>query len=133
MENDILAGKVAVVAGGGKNLGGLISRKLAEQGVKVAVHFNSDSSGAAADNVVAAVQRSGGTAFSLQGDLTQVAAVRQLFDTTIRQYGAVDIAINTTGMVIKKPFIAIAEEDYDKSLRSMRKRRFFSCRRPAGD
>ena len=44
MAEHTLNGKVAVVAGGGKNLGGLISTKLAEAGAKVVVHHHSESS-----------------------------------------------------------------------------------------
>lgn len=125
MANITLAGKVAVVGGGGKNLGGLIARKLAEHGAKVAVHFNSEASIAAAEVVVASVRRGGGSAFSLQGDLTRVASVRQLFDATVRHYGGVDIAINTTGLVIKKAFVDIAEDEYDQIFAINSKAAFF--------
>ena len=43
-----LAGKVAVIAGGGKNLGALIARQFAESGVRaIALHYNSEASRAA--------------------------------------------------------------------------------------
>jgi NAD(P)-dependent dehydrogenase (short-subunit alcohol dehydrogenase family) len=55
-----------------------------------------------------------GSAFALQGDLTRVAAVVRLFDEAVKRYGRVDIAINTVGQVLKKPFVETTEEEYDR-------------------
>ena len=40
--NDV-NGKVVLIAGGAKNLGGLLSRNFAAKGAKVAIHYNSDN------------------------------------------------------------------------------------------
>jgi NAD(P)-dependent dehydrogenase (short-subunit alcohol dehydrogenase family) len=92
-----LAGKSAVVAAGAKNLGGLISTTLAEQGVNVAVHYNSAASESDADKTVAAVQAAGVNAIKVQGDLTKPANVAALFDAAVNAFGGVDIAINAVG------------------------------------
>ena len=113
MADGKLAGKVALVAGGAKNLGGLLSRHLAQAGAKVAVHYNSGSTKGSADDTVKAVISAGGDAFAIQGDLTKVAKVRRLFDETMKRYGRVDIAVNTAGKVLKKPFGETTEEEYD--------------------
>ena len=49
MPEQTLKGKVAVIGAGAKNLGGLISRTLGAEGASVVVHYNSDSTKAAAD------------------------------------------------------------------------------------
>ncbi len=108
-----LEGKSAIVAAGAKNLGGLISTTLAARGVNVAVHYNSDSSEADADKTVAAVQAAGVKAVKVQGDLTVPANVEKLFDTAIDAFGSVDIAINTVGKVLRKPFVETTEAEYD--------------------
>ncbi len=108
-----LKDKVAVVAGGAKNLGGLISRTLAEDGAKIVVHYNSDSTKAAADETVKAVKDSRSDAFTVQGDLTKAANVEKLFSETVSKFGKPDIAINTVGMVLKKPIIETTEEEFD--------------------
>ena len=60
MVDHSLKGKTVLIAGGAKNLGGLIARDLAEHGAKaVAVHYNSAASKAEADATVAAVQAAG--------------------------------------------------------------------------
>lgn len=121
-----IAGKNVLIAGGAKNLGGLISRDLAGQGATaVAVHYNSEGSRAAADETAAAVRALGAEAFLFQGDLTTAAAVTQLWTDAKSAMGTVDIAINTTGMVIKKPFGDITEDDFDKIFAINAKTAFF--------
>lgn len=108
-----LQGKSAIVAAGAKNLGGLISTTLAAQGVNIAVHYNSDSSGADADKTVAAVEAAGVKAVKFQADLTAPANVERLFDAAIDAFGSVDIAVNTVGKVLRKPIVETSEEEYD--------------------
>lgn len=114
MTENTITSKNILIAGGAKNLGGLISRDLAEKGARaVAVHYNSESTRAAAEETASAVEKAGATAHLLQADLTTAAAVRKLFADAKTAMGSIDIAINTTGMVIKKPLSEITEEDYD--------------------
>lgn len=106
-------GKVVLIAGGGKNLGGLLSRNFAAKGAKLAIHYNSESSKADAEKTLADVQATGAEAFLFQADLTKVENITNFFDETISVFGRVDIAINTVGMVLKKPFLDTTEEEYD--------------------
>ncbi|MDA3647812.1 SDR family oxidoreductase [Saccharopolyspora indica] len=109
-----LRGKVAVIGGGGKNLGGLLSKAFADEGAKVVVHYNSDASAAEAEKTVNAVREAGSEAIPVQGDLTQVGEVRRLFDAAVDTFGGVDVAVNTTGMVLRKPILETSEEEFDR-------------------
>ena len=113
MSNHSLKGKVVLVGGGAKNLGGLISRTFASEGAKVVVHFNSPATKADADKTVADIKSAGGDAIATQGDFTKVADVVAAFAAAKKQYGGVDIAINTVGKVIKKPIAETTEAEYD--------------------
>lgn len=126
MAKHSIQGKVILVAGGAKNLGGLIARDLAEQGAKaVAVHYNSASSKPEADATVAAIQAHGAQALALQADLTTAGAVEKLFADTIAAVGRPDIAINTVGKVLKKPITEISEAEYDEMTAVNAKTAFF--------
>lgn len=114
MAGRTLQGKVALVGAGAKNLGGLISRTLGAERASVVVHYHATSTKASAEETVRAVEASGGKAFAVQGDLTQVDNVVKLFDEAIRRYGRLDIAVNTVGKVLKKPFVETTEKDYDE-------------------
>lgn len=107
--------KVALIAGGGKNLGGLIARDLAQQGAKaIAIHYNSAASEAEALATVAAVKSLGAQAIAVRADLTRAAAVQKLFEDTVAAFGRPDIAINTVGKVLKKPMQEISEAEFDE-------------------
>lgn len=105
---------VVLVGGGAKNLGGLLSRTLAEDGAKIVVHYHSESSAPDAEKTVRAVQEAGSQAVAVQADLTAVADVRRLFDTAVDTFGGLDIAVNTTGMVLRKPILETSEEEFDR-------------------
>ena len=109
-----LKNKVVLIAGGGKNLGGLISRTFAAKGAKIVIHYNSDSSKVESEETLDAVNKAGGDGFLFQADLTKVDNITNMFDTVAAKYGGIDIAINTAGMVLKKPYTETTEEDYDK-------------------
>lgn len=105
---------VVLVGGGAKNLGGLLSRTLAEDGAKIVVHYHSESSAPDPEKTVRAVQEAGSQAVAVQADLTAVADVRRLFDTAVDTFGGLDIAVNTTGMVLRKPILETSEEEFDR-------------------
>lgn len=112
MVQQTLQGKVAVIGGGERNLGGLLSTRFAQDGAKVVVHYHHDK--ASADATVKEVQQAGTQAIAVQGDLTRVADVRALFDRAVDEFGGVDVAVNTTGMVLRKPILETSEEEYDQ-------------------
>jgi len=66
MPEQKLAGKVAIVAGGAKHLGGLISRTLAGPGAKIVVHYNSAATKDAADETVAEIRNAGAKSIPLR-------------------------------------------------------------------
>ncbi|EPC4488338.1 MAG: SDR family oxidoreductase [Serratia liquefaciens] len=126
MSKQSLNGKVVLIAGGAKNLGGLVARDLAANGAAaVVVHYNSDATRAAAEETLRAVKAAGAEAIAVQGDLTQPANVALLFEEAVKAFGKVDIAINTAGLVIKKPIAEVTEADYDSSFDINAKAAFF--------
>ncbi len=64
MTEHSLKGKTVLIAGGAKNLGGLIARDFAAQGAKaIVIHYNSAATQADAEATVAAVQAAGSKAW----------------------------------------------------------------------
>lgn len=131
MSSHSLKNKVVVVGAGAKNLGGLISRSFGQDGAKVVVHYHSDSTKAAADETVQAIKMAGSDAFAMQGDLTQVAKIEQLFDEAVNRFGSIDIAINTVGKVLKKPIVETTEAEYDEMFAVNSKAAYFFIREAA--
>lgn len=103
-----LEGKVAIVAGGARDIGRAVSEKLATQGAKVVVnYFNNADDGAA---TVKAIEAAGGTAIAVAGDMTRQADVENLVNETRNTFGdSIDILVNVVGgLVARKP---LAEMD----------------------
>ncbi len=126
MTSHSLEGKTVLIAGGAKNLGGLLARDFAAQGAAtVIVHYHSNTSKMEAEATAAAVKNTGAQAILLQADLTNASAVETLFSEAIAQAGQIDIAVNTVGMVLKKPIVEISEADYDAMFAINTKAAFF--------
>jgi NAD(P)-dependent dehydrogenase (short-subunit alcohol dehydrogenase family) len=113
MADHTLNGKNVLIAGGAKNLGGLVARQAAEAGANVAIHYNSDSSRADAEQTLAAVEAAGGKGAVFQGDLTVPANVAELFADAEAALGTIDVAVNTAGKVLRKPIVETTEDEYD--------------------
>jgi NAD(P)-dependent dehydrogenase (short-subunit alcohol dehydrogenase family) len=110
-----LDGKVALITGGVKNLGAESARELAGIGASLALHYNSESSKASATSLEAELREKypdRKVAF-YQGDLTSAGNVDKLFQSVLKDFGKIDIVVNTVGKVLKKPITDISEEDYD--------------------
>ena len=113
MTDHTLNGKNVLIAGGGKNLGGLIARQVASEGANVAVHYNSEASRADAEATVEAVRAQGSEAVLLQADLTDPATVATLFTDAEAALGTLDVAVNTAGKVLRKPIAETTGDEYD--------------------
>jgi NAD(P)-dependent dehydrogenase (short-subunit alcohol dehydrogenase family) len=89
-----LAGKVAVVTGGGGVLCSAMSAALAQAGAKVAIL---DLSLEAAKRVAEVISDAGGQALALQCDVLDKPAVESAAEKVIKAYGVVDFLINGAG------------------------------------
>jgi 3-oxoacyl-[acyl-carrier protein] reductase len=104
-----LAGKRAIVTGGGRDIGLAVAKKFASEGAAVAINFF--SSGAGADAAVAEITGAGGKAFALQGDMTKQSDVDALVAKTVETFGGIDVLVNNTGGLIERKPIAEMSDD----------------------
>lgn len=108
-------GKVAIVAGGARDIGRAISEKLAAGGAKVVVNYF--SSKADGDATVAAIEAAGGTAIAVAGDMTKQADVQNLVSATRDAYGdAIDILVNVVGGLVARKSLAEMDLEFFESI-----------------
>lgn len=105
-----LSGKIAVVTGGGRDIGRACVMRLAEAGAAVAINYHSSSDGA--DSAVAEITAAGGKAFAMQGDMTNMAEVQALVDRAASELGGVDILVNNTGGLVERVRIEDMSEEF---------------------
>src|SRR5262245_17418115 len=101
---------VALVTGSGKKrLGWHIARSLAGRGFALALHYN--TSAAEASDSLAEFRASGVEAISLQADLADEPAVRELFRSVGRHFGRLDALVNCAGYWERRPLEAVTACD----------------------
>ncbi|WP_282294961.1 glucose 1-dehydrogenase [Stenotrophomonas sp. PS02289] len=95
--------KVAIVTGGGRDIGREISLKLAAAGARVCINYANDD--ASAQETLRLVEAAGGTAFVHRADVTDPAAVAAMVAATQAAYGPqIDVLVNVAGgMVQRRP------------------------------
>jgi len=91
-----LTGKVALVTGGGMGVGRAICKRLASEGVRVAVN---DILADRAEAVAKEIRESGGHAAAYVADIIDLEAVQAMVATIERDLGPVDILVNNAGVV----------------------------------
>jgi 3-oxoacyl-[acyl-carrier protein] reductase len=104
-----LAGKVAVVTGGGSGFGAGIVRKFVAEGAKVVV---ADRNGEVAQAVAGAL---GDAALAVTADVTRADDVRAMLDAAERHFGDLDILVNNAGMGhLPQPMEEVEEDLFDR-------------------
>jgi 3-oxoacyl-[acyl-carrier protein] reductase len=112
-----LAGRVALVTGGGTGLGQAISLALARAGMRVAVNYSRSESDAAA--TVAAAGRLGVDAMAVRADVADPAAVEAMVDGVVRDLGGLDLLVNNAGVTRYVPvqdLDSLTGADFDRIL-----------------
>ena len=106
-----LGGKVAVVTGGGRDIGRACALKLAACGAAVVINYHSSSAGA--ESAVSQINDQGGQAFAMQGDMTSDADVSALVDETSKTFGGhIDILVHVTGGLVARKTLAEMDMDH---------------------
>jgi NAD(P)-dependent dehydrogenase (short-subunit alcohol dehydrogenase family) len=108
-----LKGKTAFVTGFGSGLGQAIAVMFAKEGAAVAGTSPREMKGR---ETVALVERVGGKALYWPGDVADSAQMTTLIDETVRQWGGIDIVVNSAGVRTNGSITDISEDDWDRTL-----------------
>ena len=106
-----LKGKIAVVTGGGRDIGRAVCVKLAKEGAKVVVnYFDSDTD---KDQTMAAIKAVGGEAISVYGDVTKQKDIDNMVAKTKAAFGEkVHILVNCAGGLFARKTIEEIDEKF---------------------
>jgi len=120
-----LSGKIAIVAGGSLGIGRAVAVRLAAGGARVIVGARRQ---AALDDVVAAIQKAGGEAIGVPGDVSYAEGAEALVEAAVRAFGGVDILVNSQGIQRYGTVEETDEELWDEVLRVNLKSMFLTAK-----
>ncbi|WP_310531748.1 SDR family oxidoreductase [Novosphingobium sp.] len=105
-----IAGKAAVVTGGGSGIGMGLAKELGRQGARVAV---ADIQLAKAEAVAAAIRDAGGEAIAIACDVTERASINAMRDAAIAALGPVSLVFANAGATSFTPLVDMTDADVD--------------------
>jgi 3-oxoacyl-[acyl-carrier protein] reductase len=121
-----LAGKIAIVTGGARGIGGQIATAFAAEGADVVI---ADVLGEdVAAPVLESIKKAGRRHLLARTDVSDEDQVRAMVDTALAEFGRVDILVNDAGIVDQKPFTELEVSDWDRVI-SVNLRGVFLCTR----
>ncbi len=123
-----LAGKAALVTGGGSGIGRGIAIRFAEEGADVAI---ADLNRAAAESVAKEIAHFEGRNIAIEGDVTKKADCERMVRETVDAMGKLDIFVGNAGIGRTAPFLDTSEEDWDAVIRTNLTGVFLSCQAAA--
>ena len=112
-----LAGKVALVTGGARNIGRAISRSLAAGGAKVMI--NARTSREEAGKTLALIKDAGGEAAIHYADVTDPNAVAAMVEATVKRFGRLDMLVNNAAVRMESRFADIKLPDWQYVIRTV--------------
>lgn len=107
-----LSGKVALVTGASKGIGKSVAEYFAAAGAKVVVSSRKQE---AVDAVASEIKEKGGHAIGIACHMGESTEIQKLVDTTIAQFGTIDILVNNAAANPSfGPVIETSESSFDK-------------------
>jgi 3-oxoacyl-[acyl-carrier protein] reductase len=128
-----LAGRVAIVTGGGTGIGRATSLRLARAGAR-AVVVNYSRSGDDATTTANEVRALGSEAVTHQADVAEESQVKAMVASAVERFGGLDVLVNnagTTHFIPHQDLDALTDEVWDDILRVNLKGTFYCCRAAA--
>jgi 3-oxoacyl-[acyl-carrier protein] reductase len=105
-----LKGKPVLITGGSTGIGAAAARAFGQNGAKVALNFNANAE--EAGKVAADIERAGGKAVLVRGEVTKSEVAAQVVAETVKAFGRLDVLINNAGALIKRTPVADYTDAY---------------------
>src|SRR5688572_18199155 len=120
-----VSGMVTLVTGGTSGIGRAIALGFAEAGAKVCAGSTNP------DKVSAIAKELGQGHHAVRMDVSDEASVRNAVDETAKKFDRLDVVVNAAGIIMRKPSLELATEDFDRIVRVNLTGSFVVCREAA--
>jgi NAD(P)-dependent dehydrogenase (short-subunit alcohol dehydrogenase family) len=127
-----LCGKVAVITGG-KRIGRIVARDLAERGMNLVLSYRGSKD--EAEQTVSDVEATGRRATIVSGDVSKPADCAAIVEHAIATFGRIDVLVNMASIYRSKPLADVSVDYWTTCARRFcaRTPRFHTCAAPAAD
>lgn len=109
-----MKGKVILITGGTRGLGFSIAQLFAQNGAKVILNYNQDD--LQANQALEEIKKYSPESIARPADIRRSSERQQLIQSTIRQFGYIDVLINNAGILGSLDFLEMTEAEYDEIL-----------------
>ena len=106
--------RAAIVTGSSQGIGAAVAERLAADGLAVVVNYSRN--GGPAEELVKKIEGDGGRAIAVGGDVSDPAAIADLFTRAEQAFGGVDVLINNAGIMKLAPVAETSDELFDKTI-----------------
>ncbi len=107
-----LAGKVALITGGGTGIGLDMAKCFVASGATVVI------TGRREEVLKEAVQTIGSNLHYIVNDVSETSAAPALVQQMLQQFGQIDILVNNAGINMKKPAVEVSDEDFNRIIQT---------------
>jgi len=104
--------KVALVTGAATGIGRAIATRFVAEGARVVINHRPTAQEVQAADALAS--QLGPAAVAIAADVTRREDVARMLEGAIAHFGRLDIAVNNAGIEIKKPFVEVSDEDWER-------------------
>ncbi len=121
-----LEGHVALVTGASRGIGRAVALRLAAEGARIAVNYNSGE--APAQDLVEEISANGGEAVAIQADVSDEAQVKSMVAQVRKQWNRLDILVNNAGIRNDRLLMRMNTREWDDTLNVNLRGAFFCTR-----
>lgn len=123
-----LGDKVAIVTGSASGMGRATAILFAHEGAKVAI---ADLNAKGLTETEEKIRANGAKCISIVADLVKLPEIDKVVQSTINEFGKLDILVNCAGIFELANFLDISEDFYERIMNTNLKSVFFMCQRAA--
>lgn len=124
-----LSGKTALVTGAARGIGRAVAVRLAAEGAAVALNYR--GSAEKAEETAEEIRAAGGSALTVQADVSDQKSVQEMFSRVLGEFGHLDILVNNAGITRDALLIGMKEEQFDAVIDANLKGCFFCMQEAA--